>query len=190
MKIITILLASLTLLVSCGSQNLKPIYTVEYVELDRFMGDWYVIANIPTFIETDAYNAIENYTMNEDGSIATTFTFNEGSADGKLKQYNPTGYIVDEKSNALWDMQFIWPFKAEYRVIYLDENYQTTIIGRTKRDYVWLMSRHPEIDENSYKSLLSFIRSEGYDIDKVQRVPQLWTQNSDGEIHSNEGQVQ
>ncbi len=195
MKIIAILFASLSLLASCGSKNLKPIHTVEHVELERFMGDWYVLANIPTFIETDAYNAIETYQMNDDGSIATTFTFNAGSPDGEQKQYNPTGYIVDEQSNALWDMQFIWPFKAEYRVIYLDENYQTTIIGRTKRDYVWLMSRQPDIDERSYMTLLSFMKSQGYDINKIKQVPQVWPQkfenkHSKNEINSNEGQLQ
>lgn len=174
-----LVLSLITLLSACGSQNLKPIDTVEYVDLKRFMGEWYVIANIPTFIETDAYNAIETYKMNEDGSIATTFTFRKGSAEGNRKQYNPTGFIVDKQSNALWDMQFIWPFKAEYRVIYLDDDYQTTIIGRSKRDYVWLMSRQPGIDENSYRSLLGFIQSQGYDIDKVQKVPQVWSQNSE-----------
>ncbi len=174
-----LVLSLITLLSACGSQNLKPIDTVEHVDLKRFMGEWYVIANIPTFIETDAYNAIETYKMNEDGSIATTFTFRKGSAEGNRKQYNPTGFIVDKQSNALWDMQFIWPFKAEYRVIYLDDDYQTTIIGRSKRDYVWLMSRQPGIDENSYRSLLGFIQSQGYDIDKVQKVPQVWSQNSE-----------
>ena len=174
-----IILLSLTMLLSaCGSQNVKPINTVDFVDLDRFMGDWYVIANIPTFIETDAYNAIETYAMNDDGTIATTFTFHDSSPDGELKKYEPTGFIVDEQSNALWDMQFIWPFKAEYRVIYLDENYETTIIGRTKRDYVWLMSRQSSIDEESYASLLAYIEAQGYDINKVQKVPQLWTKET------------
>ena len=153
---------------------MKPIDTVEYVDIDRFMGDWYVIANIPTFIETDAHNAIESYALNEDGTIATTFTFYDGAPDGELKTYRPTGFIVDEQSNALWGMQFIWPFKAEFRVIYLDDDYQTTIIGRSKRDYVWLMSRQPAIDDSSYRSLLAFMQSQGYDISKVQKVPQIW----------------
>ena len=138
------------------------------------MGDWYVIANIPTFIETDAYNAIESYALNEDGTIATTFTFHDGAPDGELKTYTPTGFIVDAQSNALWGMQFIWPFKAEFRVIYLDDDYQTTIIGRSKRDYVWLMSRQPVIDDERYSSLLSFMENQGYDISKVQHVPQIW----------------
>ena len=192
MKNILLLLPLITLLSACGSQNLKPIITVEHVDLDRFMGEWYVVANIPTFIETDAYNAIETYEMNDDGSIATTFTFHDGSPDGELKKYEPTGFIVDEQSNALWDMQFIWPFKAEYRVIYLDEDYQTTIIGRTKRDYVWLMSRQSKIEDSSYASLLTFLEEQGYDINKVQKVPQVWSRKIVNEINidSNEGKAQ
>ena len=190
MKKILLLSPLIILLSACGSQNLKPINTVAYVDLDKFMGDWYVIANIPTFIETDAFNAIETYKMNSDGTIATTFTFAEGAADGKRKQYNPTGFIVDTESNALWDMQFIWPFKAEYRVIYLDDNYQTTIIGRSKRDYVWLMSRQPDMDETTYRSLLAFIESQGYDINKVQKVPQVWEQQTENNKALNESKAQ
>lgn len=170
-----LLLPLLSLLIACGEQNMKPIKTVEYVDLDRFMGDWYVIANIPTFIETDAVNAIETYAMNEDGTIATTFTFHEETPDGERKEYNPTGFIVDKESNALWDMKFIWPFKAEYRVIYLDDEYQVTIIGRSKRDYVWLMAREPTIDNKTFEELLNYLAVQGYDIYKVKKVPQIWT---------------
>ena len=162
---------------ACGGMSVKPISTVEHVDLNKFMGDWYVIANIPTFIETEAYNAIESYAMNDDGSIKTTFTFRKGSFDGDLKQYNPTGFIRDKQSNALWDMQFIWPFKAEYRVIYLDKDYDITIIGRSKRDYVWIMARAPEISDDVYQSLLNFIAEQGYDISLVQKIPQQWNQS-------------
>ncbi|MCG6939313.1 MAG: lipocalin family protein [Gammaproteobacteria bacterium] len=182
--------ALFTLLASCSNQPAKPIHTVDYVDLDRFIGNWYVIANIPTFIEKDAYNAIESYARNADGTIATTFTFSQGSADGERKQYNPTGFIVDKQSNALWGMQFIWPFKAEYRVIYLDDAYQTTIIGRSKRDYVWLMSRQSSIDDSSYTELLAFMESQGYDISKVQKVPQVWPQTADSNSKHKEDVLQ
>ncbi len=190
MKNTLLLYPLLILLSACGSQNLRPINTVDFVDLDKFMGDWYVIANIPTFIETDAHNAIETYAMNDDGSIATTFTFSDGSPDGERKKYEPTGFIVDDQSNALWDMQFIWPFKAEYRVIYLDDDYQTTIIGRSKRDYVWLMSRESSIDEKSYAALIAFIEAQGYDINKVQRVPQVWSGTTETEINRRQEKMQ
>lgn len=150
----------------------KPIHTVESVELERFMGDWYVIANIPTFIEKGAHNAVESYRLAEDGTIETTFTFNKDAPNGPLKVYTPRGFLLDKSSNAVWGMQFIWPFKAEYRIIYLDESYTQTVIGRTKRDYVWIMARTPKIPDTDYARILDFLESEGYDVQKIKKVPQ------------------
>lgn len=164
-------LAGSSLLAGCQA-SLPPMETVEYVDLDRFMGDWYVIANIPTFIEKEAYNAVETYRMDDDGSIATTFIFRKGGFDGELKQYEPRGFVVDTESNALWGMQFVWPFKGDYRIIYLADDYSTTVIGRQKRDYVWLMARTPEISDEQYRRALHVIQAAGYDMDTLRRVPQ------------------
>ena len=160
----------LILLLILGCQTMKPIHTVDYVDLNRFMGDWYVIANIPTFIEKDAYNAIETYRLDDDGTVATTFRFNKGSLEGPLKEYHPRGYIRDKQSNAVWGMQFIWPFKSEYRVIFLSDDYSKTVIGRTKRDYVWIMAREPEISDKEYTSIVNFLQKEGYDVKNLQKV--------------------
>ncbi len=148
--------------------------TVDYVDLERFMGDWYVIASIPTFIEKDAYNAVENYALKPDGTIETTFTFRDGAFDGELKTYTPTGFVQDKETNAEWGMQFIWPIKADYRIVYLDRLYTQTIIGRNKRDHVWVMARSPEIAESDYLELLERVSGFGYDTGKVRRVPQQW----------------
>lgn len=163
----------LPLLAACGT-NMPELKPVDHVDLSRFMGDWYVIANIPTFLEKGAHNAVENYQRNDDGTIATTFTFRDGAFDGKEKTYTPKGFVGDHPSNAIWGMRFIWPFKADYRIIYLDDTYSTTVIGRNKRDYVWLMAREPEMDEKTYQQLMDFIGSVGYDMSKVRRVPQQW----------------
>ena len=172
MRILRAILLPLTLILISGCQTLKPIHTVEYVDLNRFMGDWYVIANIPTFIEKDAYNAIESYRLDDDGTVATTFSFNKGSLDGPLKEYHPRGFIRDKKSNAVWGMRFVWPFKAEYRIIFLSDDYSKTVIGRSKRDYVWIMAREPAISDAEYDAILGFLQEQGYDIKKLQKVPQ------------------
>jgi len=171
-RILRAILLPLTLILISGCQTLKPIHTVEYVDLNRFMGDWYVIANIPTFIEKDAYNAIESYRLDDDGTVATTFSFNKGSLDGPLKEYHPRGFIRDKKSNAVWGMRFVWPFKAEYRIIFLSDDYSKTVIGRSKRDYVWIMAREPAISDAEYDAILGFLQEQGYDIKKLQKVPQ------------------
>lgn len=166
-------LSGAVLLAGCKA-GLPPMETVDHVDLERFMGDWYVIANIPTYIERGAHNAVESYRLDDDGSIATTFTFRDGAFDGKLKTYRPRGFVVDTQSNAVWGMQFIWPFKGDYRVIYLDRDYNTTVIGRNKLDYVWLMARQPELSGEDYQRAVEAIRTAGYDTEQLQRVPQRW----------------
>jgi apolipoprotein D and lipocalin family protein len=148
--------------------------TVPEVDLQRFMGDWYVVANIPTFLEKGAHNAVESYALNADGTVATTFRFRQGGFDGPEKVYHPTGFVVPGTGNARWGMQFIWPFKGDYRVIWLEPDYSITVIGREKRDYVWIMARKPEISDAKYAEIVHFLRGVGYDVSKLQRVPQRW----------------
>jgi len=162
------------LMFGCQSVPHPPIEPVDYVDIDRFMGDWYVIANIPSYIEKGAHNAVESYQLNEDGSIATTFTFRDGSFDGKLKTYHPKGFVKDHPSNALWGMQFVWPIRADYRIVYLTDNYSQVIIARNKRDYVWMMARQPQISDTDYAYMVALIEAMGYDVSKIKRVPQQW----------------
>ena len=170
-RFVGITFLSILLLVLSGCQTMKPIHTVDKVDLNRFMGDWYVIASIPTFIEKDAFNAIESYRLEDDGTVATTFKFNKGSFDGPLKKYHARGYVRDKGSNAVWGMQFIWPFKAEYRIIFLSEDYSQTVIGRTKRDYVWIMAREKTIPADEYEEILKFLQEQNYDIENISEVP-------------------
>lgn len=164
----------LLLLAASCTPSLPPLKTVDRVDLQRFMGDWYVIANIPTFIEKGAHNAMESYRLDEDGTIATTFTFRQGGFDGPVKTYTPRGFVRDRTSNAVWGMQFIWPFKAEYLIIHLNDGYTQTIIGRNKRDYLWIMARTPEISAEDYARLIADLAARGYDVSKIGKVPQSW----------------
>ena len=67
-------------------------------------------------------------------------------------------------------MQFVWPFKAEYRIIFLSNDYSKTVIGRSKRDYVWIMARDPAISDEEYTSIVNFLQQEGYDIKNLQKI--------------------
>lgn len=164
--------AVLATAVGCAGRG-ESLETVSYVDLDRFMGDWYVIAHIPTFIEKDAYNAVESYEL--DGErIETTFTFRKKGFSGPEKVYEPNAVVRDTESNAVWGMQFVWPFRADFRIVYLDDNYATTIIGRNARDYVWIMAREPEISEEKYDELVEQIAGMGYEIEELRVVPQQW----------------
>lgn len=165
------ILPALIFFMSCSS--IKPIPTVSYVDLEKFMGKWYVIANIPTFIEKGAINATETYSLVADNKIDTVFEFQKDGADGEVKRYNPTGYVSDDGSNATWGMQFIWPIKAEFKIVFLSPDYKRTIIGRSKRDYIWLMAKEPTISSKEMEEMLNKAKSLGYDLEKIRTVPQI-----------------
>jgi apolipoprotein D and lipocalin family protein len=162
----------LATLAGCAARGPR-LATVSEVDLERFMGDWYVIAHIPTFVERNAFNAIESYELNGN-RIETTFRFRNKGFDGPEEQYEPNAIVEDMQSNAVWGMQFVWPFRSDFRIVYLDEDYGATIIGRNKRDYVWIMARKPELSDREYEVLVQRVADMGYDLAELRRVPQRW----------------
>ncbi|MFN0058413.1 MAG: lipocalin family protein [Planctomycetota bacterium] len=153
-----------------GCQSYPPIRTEASVDLERFMGDWFVIAHIPAAIERHAHNGVESYRLDDDGTIATTYRFNAGALDGPEKVYRPRGFVRDA-SNAVWGMRFLWPFTAEYRIVYVDPEYELTVIGRTKRDYVWIMARQQKVPEAKYQQMIELLVAEGYELGNLRLVP-------------------
>jgi apolipoprotein D and lipocalin family protein len=169
-----ILMTGLVSMLGACRSSLPPITTERNVDLGKFMGDWYVVANIPTSIERGAHNAVESYRLDGDGTIATAFTFRDGAFDGKVKRYCPRGFVRDTASNAIWGMQFVWPIKADYRIVHVSPDYQRTIVGREKRDNVWIMARTPQISDAEFEDLRERVARERYDMTKLARVPQRW----------------
>ena len=161
------------LLSACASSP-PTIAPVASVDLQRFMGDWYVIAHIPSYPERDAWNAVESYRLDGDGRIRTTFRFRKGGFDKPLETMEPVGRVVPGSNNAVWGMQFIWPIQAEYVIADLSPDYQRTLIGRSKRDYLWIMARTPSISDVDYAALVQKANSLGYDTTKLRNVPQQW----------------
>lgn len=155
-----------------GCVQQVPIVPERHVDVGRYMGDWYVIAAIPTYFEGDAYSAVESYSLRPDGRIQTTFRYRVGAADGKLKTMHATGFVKDNSGNAVWGMQFVWPVKAEYIIAWLDPDYRAVIVARNKRDYVWIMARSPTIPEQQYDLLVARVAAMGYDTSRLRKVPQ------------------
>ena len=164
-----------SLLALAGCQSMPPMPTVDHLDLHRFMGKWYVIAHIPAASEKNAYNAVESYRLAADGSIRTTYRFHEGGFDGPLKVMEPTGYVENPRTNAHWGMEFVWPIKAEYLIIYLNGDYTETVVARTKRDYAWIMARSPAVPDADYRRMVRLLRDRGYDTSRLRKVPHQWT---------------
>ncbi len=153
------------------TSKLPPLKLVNQVDIPRFMGKWYVIANIPTFLEEGAHNATESYELDKDGNIEITFRYNKDSLNGPVKEYHPKGFIHDRNSNAEWRVQFLWPFLADYLVIDLADDYSFTVIGVPSRKYLWIMARSKTMDPKTYANVVERIAAQGYDVSKIQKIP-------------------
>ena len=154
----------LPLLHGCqGTGAMDPITTVEKLEIDRFMGDWYVLADIATPFDKDAYAPTEHYVLKPDGMVETTYRYQKGNASGDFKSRTMTARPNPELPS-IWGMRLIWPFEADYRIAHIHPDYETTIVARNKRDFVWLMARTPTIDQSAFDELLEKAQSLGYAI--------------------------
>lgn len=167
---------SLVFFFGCSMTDQEPLAGIDRrVDLNRFMGDWYVVASIPIDLwfvsEANAYNGIETYELTDDGRILTTYTFNDGSFSGEVVQFNPVAWVDNLETNAEWKMQFMWPFRSTYLIAYLDENYQETIIGVPSRKYVWIMTRTANIGEANLERLIGIARDLGHDTDRIRIIP-------------------
>ncbi len=168
-----LLLGALLAVPAAAATPDKPIPSVPQVDLPRFMGGWYVIAHIPSFVERRACNAVESYALRPDGNVQTTFRY-RNAFDGPLRTMRPTGYVRPGTGNAIWGMQFVWPIKAEYVVVYLNDDYTQTIVGRSARDYAWIMARTPTIPAADYAAAVERLRDLGYSLADLRKVPQQW----------------
>jgi apolipoprotein D and lipocalin family protein len=174
------LLAAAALTACAGAPTLP---TAARVDLPRFMGDWYVLAAIPASQEANAFNAVESYRLRPGTTdvVETTYAFRDGAFDGPLVTLTPVGF-VKPGGGAEWGMKFWWwqgPFRLEYLVAHVDDGYRETIIGRSKRDLVWIMARTPEVPEADYRRLVAQVGDLGYDVARLRRVPHRWGEGLD-----------
>lgn len=178
-KSLTLSLLCLSLLISCQSGGTKMSQEVEAqivkqkVDIQRFMGDWFVIASIPTPFETGVYNGLERYKWNqEDERIEISFLYNHKSFEGKVKEITQKGWVQESGQGAYWKVQPFWPLKFGYLILAVSENYDWTVIGVPDKSYAWIMAREHEMSSESFAEARKRLEELGYAMKKLKRVPQ------------------
>jgi apolipoprotein D and lipocalin family protein len=155
-----------------ASEDKTPVPQVPNVDLQRYMGPWHIIGAIGLGLEDGAHNAVETYSLNEDGSIKTVFRFAEDRFDGPLEVKNTTAWVEEGTNNAEWRVRTFWPLKQQYVISHLEPDYSAAIIARDKRDYVWILSRNPKMNDEQFERYKTKIADMGYDMSKFSRYPQ------------------
>jgi len=138
---------------------------IDGLDIERFMGRWYVISLIPNWIEEGATNSYDDYVLNDDGTIGITYT---AIRNGKVKTIKQKGIIVDENVPSRWEIQFLKPwipfYKAPYELIILDEDYNYMVVGYPDNSFGWIMARETSIKDEVYNEILNSLKKDfGYD---------------------------
>lgn len=155
----------------CGVSSAQrvPLKVVESVDVDQYLGTWYEIARYPNRFQKNCFRSRAQYSLREDGDLKVVNTCHKGSRDGEMDTANGKAWVVDKVTNAKLKVQFFWPFSGDYWIIDLGDNYEYAVIGEPKREYLWILSRQPQMAQDTYRQLAKGIAEQGYDPNRLIR---------------------
>jgi apolipoprotein D and lipocalin family protein len=169
------ILIGLAFILSAGqvmAQSKPPLTVVESVDLQRYLGKWYEIASYPAWFQKGCTGSTAEYVMMSDGRIQVINRCRKKRLDGPLKESQGKAEVVDTKTNAKLKVWFFWPFKGDYWIIELDDEYRYAVVGEPGRKYLWILSRTAIMDETVYQGILSRLPQKGYDPGRLRRTAQ------------------
>jgi len=152
--------------------GLPQLQTVAKVDLTKYVGTWYEIAAYPIRAEKGCTGVTATYTMREDGEIDVLNRCRQFTLDGPEDVANGRARVTDKASNAKLQVSFFRPFWGDYWVIDLAEDYSYAVVGHPSRDYLWILSRTPEMSEETYSGILKRLKDQGYTLDRLQKMVQ------------------
>ena len=153
-------------------ENLAPLQVQAKVDLEKFMGRWYVIANIPYRAEAGKVGGYVEYRARADGRMDDLYFFRNKDFDHPVTQWSGVAWVVEKTSNARWLAQFIWPFKFDYLILETAPDYSWALVGHPSRDLAWVFAREASMDDALYQQLRGKLAAHGYEVKRVLRVPQ------------------
>lgn len=155
-----------------GATEAPPLETVAFVDLDRYLGTWYEIASYPAWFQKSCTAVTAEYALRDAGMISVINSCRKHTLEGKPKQVKGRAKVVDTASNAKLKVSFFWPFWGAYWIIELDPDYQWAVVGVPNRKYLWILSRTPQMGDETYQAILSRLSSNGYDQNRLNRTLQ------------------
>ena len=177
MKRVAWLAVGMLLLTGCAATtterlHLSPLRTVAHVDLDRYLGTWYDIASFPQPFQQGCTGTTATYTMRSDGEVDVLNRCRKGSLTGEEDSAKGRARVVDPSTNAKLEVSFFRPFWGDYWIIDLGASYEYAVVGHPSRDYLWILSRTPEMDGTVYDGIIGRLREQGYEVERLNRTLQ------------------
>ena len=184
------MLATCALLVACSSTppNPNPRASQELklatVDLPKYMGHWYIIANIPYFGENGYVAGQSEWKLRPDGKIDDAYIGRKGGFDAPETRREFVDTVLPDTGHAHWRVRLFWPISVSQLTLYVDPMYQYTVLGYPDKSLGWIFARTPYIPEAKYQELLGKLEEQGYDVSRVKKVPQQREQVGKPGFHS------
>ncbi|TDB61196.1 hypothetical protein EZE20_19770 [Arundinibacter roseus] len=149
----------------------RSLETVQEVDLARYLGKWYEVASFPARFQKNCTCTSAEYKLNEDGTISVLNQCFD-TKKGKWQKSTARAFVQNEQTKAELAVQFLWPFKGDYYIIALADDYSHALVGTPDRKYLWLLSRVPEMSEKTFAELTQIATAKGFDVSRLQRTKQ------------------
>ena len=172
--LLTALVIPALFLTACASDpdTRKPVlHSSAKIDLQRYKGTWYIIANIPYFAENGKVMTRDEYALRADGKIDNDYVFRR-SFDGTDKSWHGVATVVPGTNNAQWVVKFWGVLNADYLVLEVAPDYSWALVGHPHRKYGYVFSRQPQMNDALYQQLLGKLAGYGYTASRLQKVPQ------------------
>lgn len=159
-------------LIGAGCTGLPDgIEPVDELDLERYQGTWYEIARLDHSFERGLSNVTAEYSLNTDGSVTVT---NRGysAEEGNWEEADGHAVAVEDSAEGHLKVSFFGPFYASYVVFRLDDAYRTAYVTGYDRDYLWLLSRSPEVSAEALGEFRAVVREKGFEAGELIIVDQ------------------
>ncbi len=157
---------------------MPDVQPVASVNLTQYAGTWYEQARFPMFFQRKcAQNVQATYSLNADGTIhvlnqCEDFSNNRIKANGTARATNAGNSTL--KVSFAPKLLARLPFtQGDYWILKLDPDYQVALVGSPSRRYLWVLSRHPHLDEATYQEYVAAAKAQGFDITQLKRTKQV-----------------
>jgi apolipoprotein D and lipocalin family protein len=170
MKLFSIILISFVCISSLNAQKLQ---TVAQVDLKSYAGKWYEIASFPQRFQKGCTCTTAEYTPTDKGYIIVENRCNKDSVNGRQSYIKGEAFVEKNSGNAKLNVQFFWPFTGKYWIIDLADDYNYAVVSNPNKKNLWILSRTPKMNENTYQQITNRLKEKGFDLSKLQKTKQV-----------------
>ncbi len=157
----------MSLLIAGCSHTYQPLETVPHVDVEKYMGTWYEIASFPNSFQKDCTGTTANYSLKPEGGVRVVNKCFKHKLDGEESIATGVAEVVDTVTNSKLRVSFFWPFFGDYWIIDLAKDYTYAVVGHPNREYLWILSRTPVMDQKIYEGILGRVKNKGFDVGKL-----------------------